>query len=274
MSVVYRSERDAPAAESSRADESRSQPDAVPGTIVSVTDRRVMSVVLATVLLALLLPATAAPAAAQRGDNAGWEARQVRKGGIAPRDRDLVATLPGRAQLGYHPDTGRVRFISGTPSSPLTRAVSAVAAGRQRLSNADARGKARGFVDRFGELFGLESPARELRLRETQRRPAVPAGRVTAAAAKSTTAGSGGATVRFDQVRDGVAVMGGALVVQISADGEVLSAAGEVLPSAARTATRARISAAAARSMAATWLARRDGRSASVVSTTSEGLAI
>lgn len=248
------------------------------GTVVSMIPRSAVSMVLATVLLALLVPATATPVAGQGATGGGWEAREVRKGGLAPRDRDLASTLPGRTRLGYHPDTGRVRFISGTPARPLTGGVASAAAGRQRLSGGDARSKAQGFVNRYGELFGLKAPARELRIRDTQRRPALADGRTAARgptiAASGSTANSGGATVRFEQVRDGVAVMGGELVVQLSAAGEVISAAGEMLPSAAQATTRARISAAAARSQAATWLARRDGRPASAVSTSSEGLAL
>ena len=70
---------------------------------------------MALALLALLLPAALAPATVAAADPAGWEARQVRKADVRARDEALAAKLPATARLGYHPETGRVRFISGTP---------------------------------------------------------------------------------------------------------------------------------------------------------------
>lgn len=241
---------------------------------MSATRSGTISLVVAITLLALLLPVSAAPVAAQRSDDDGWEARQVRKDGVAPRDRELTATLPGRARVGYHPETGRVRFISGTPARPLTKPAAGVAAGRSQLSNADARGEARRFVDRYGALFGLRAPDRELRVRATRRHAAEPRGQATGGLVPANEAPRRGATVRFQQVRDGVEVMGAEIAVQLSADGDVLSAAGEVLPTDARAATQARITAGQARVLAATWLGRRVGRPGSVVTTTSEGLGL
>ncbi len=81
-------------------------------------------------------------------------------------------------------------------------------------------------------------------------------------------------TVRFDQVRAGLPVMGGQIVVQVSEQGEVLSAAGEVLPSDTSVDTKPRLSASRARVIASTWLAREAGRRRSEVTTRSEGLAL
>ena len=80
--------------------------------------------------------------------------------------------------------------------------------------------------------------------------------------------------MRFDQVRSGVPVMGGELVVQLTDDGEVLSVTGEVLPSTAGARTRATIGVRHARTTAARWLARELGRGASAVVTASEGLGL
>jgi Zn-dependent metalloprotease len=223
-------------------------------------------------LLAPLLPAQAAQAAAPGADR-DWGADRIRDARLRDRDRGLARTLPGTARLGYHPETGRVRFISGTPGKPLSGTVAAAASGRRALSSADARGAARRFVDRYGGMFGLKAPGRELRVAGT-RRSLAPRGRGGTAAAAPVAAGMPNATVRFEQVRDGVAVMGGELVVQLSEDGAVISAAGEVLPSGAKATTAPRVSAAAARAIAATWLARREGRALPAVRTSSDGLAL
>ncbi len=230
---------------------------------------------MAITLLALLLPVSAAPVAAKPADAHDWQARQIRKAGIPDRDRQLADTLPGRARIGYHPGTGRVRFISGTPDRPLATPAAAVSAAGGRFSNASARNEARQFVQRYGQLFGLQAPGRELRVGETRRHSAslgAPGGGLsaatTAAAVREDT------TVRFEQVRDGVAVMGGEIVVQLAADGAVLSAAGEVLPSAAAATTDARVGATAARNTGAAWLARSQDRPTAAVSTHSEGLGL
>jgi len=232
-----------------------------------------VAVIIAIALLALALPVHAATPAAQRPGADGWAAKQIRKGGIPKRDEKLVGRLPGRARLGYHPETRRVRFISGTPEVPLGRAVSGVASGERRLSAADARSSARRFMDRYGQLFGLKAPAQELRIRQTRRRLPVQAEHFSNAS-EQVGAGLPNATVRFEQVRDGVPVLGGEIVVQLSTAGEVLSAAGEVLPSGARATTRARVPAARARRAASTWLAREAGRPESAAATRSEGLGL
>ncbi len=241
---------------------------------------RTAAVITTAVALALvlsLLPGTAGSVAgadrqAAAGKSAGgrtdWSARQVRKGDIAPRDRELAARLPGRATVGYHPETGRVRFISGSSSAPLSAELPGVAAGRRALAAADARTAARRFVERYGPMFGLRDASRELRVKATERRLAPAAGLATVAA------GRPNATVRFEQVREGVPVMGGEIAVQLSDTGEVLSAAGEVLPSAAATPSAARIGRGAARRAAAAWVAREAGRPASSVRTSAEGLGV
>jgi Zn-dependent metalloprotease len=222
----------------------------------------------ATALVALSLPAASEPLAAAAPSEKGWQARQVRTATIKARDRELTQRLPGSTKLGYHPRTGRVRFISGTPARPLSEGLPGVAAGKRTLTAADARTKARRFVDRYGSLFGLTDPSTELRPRATRRSMPPAFG-----AASDAGAGLPNATVRFEQRRGGVPVMGGEIVVQLSEEGEVLSAAGEILPSATVASARAAVGAAQARSTAARWLAREARRSASTVRATSEGLA-
>ena len=230
--------------------------------------RRGLALLAAIATLALLLPAASAPVVGATDADRSWEARAIRTSSIKARDRQKARELPAEAKLGYHPRTGRVRFISGTPSKPLSGGLSGVAAGKRRLSAADARTKARRFVDRYGSLFGLKDPASELRVGATERR-LTPARGVAADAA----AGLPNATVRFQQRRGGLPVMGGEIVVQLSEEGEVLSAAGEVMPAAEDVAGPALIGVRQARNVAARWVARELGRPASAVRTTSEGQA-
>ncbi len=229
--------------------------------------RRTLAVVAAVVLMLPMLPITVAPAVSASPDE-GWSARKVGKSVIPARDRALTAKLPGHSKIGYHPETGRVRFLSGSPGNPLSAALPSVASGKRTLSAADTRTAARRFVERYGPLFGLQDPARELRVKDTQRHltPATLGARVGA--------GRPNATVRFAQVRDGVPVMGGEIAVQLSAEGEVLSAAGEVLPTGSQARTDAEIGPISARNTAAAWVARETGRKASSVHTTSEGLGL
>ena len=230
---------------------------------------RVVATVVSLLVVALLLPAAVAPIAVAAAGETGWEARQIRNAEVRKRDRELASRLPATAKIGYHPETGRVRFISGTPGKPLNKALPGVAAGKRKLSAADARGKARKFVDNYGALFGLADPATELRVRATER-TLTPASGVAADAG----AGLPNATVRFDQQRNGVPVMGGEIVVQLADDGAVLSAAGEALPSSASARTRATVGVGHARTVAARWVARELNRKASAVTTASEGLAL
>jgi Zn-dependent metalloprotease len=223
---------------------------------------------MAATLLALLAPAALAPTAVVAADPDGWEAKQVGSADLRARDEALAAKLPASARLAYHPETGHVRFLSGTPAKPLSKALSGVAAGNRRLTAADARGKARKFVDNYGSLFGLRDPANELRVRGTDRTLASASGATELAGA-----GLPNAVVRFDQVRTGLPVMGGELVVQLTAQGAVVSAAGEVLPSGSKATSSAAIGLKQARTAAARWLARELRRKASAVSTASEGLA-
>ena len=224
-------------------------------------------------VLSLALPAHAATNDATRGGGRGWQARLIQQGGLPPRDQSLVKGLPGNARIAYHPQTGRVRLLSGAPGKPLTQGLPAVASGRRKLSSLDARNTARDFIDRYGQLFGLDAPQREMRIGSTRRHLAAGAS-VNLAAGLAGDAESAEATVRFMQTRAGVAVMGGEILVQVSAAGEVISAVGEVMPSTKRATTKPRIGVSRARAVAAAWLARQAGRSKDAVVVRSEGLGL
>ena len=231
-------------------------------------------VLLCLAFLAPPLPAKAAQAGAGSSSGDGWAAQRVGRGGIPRRDRALIGSLPRGARLAYHPETRRVRFLSGTPSRPLGAGLAAIVAGHRRLTTADARSRARRFIDRYGVLFGLDSPAQELRVSQARRHAAWPSRRGPTRASTATGADLSRVVVRLDQVRGGVPVMGGQLLVQVSGWGEVLSVAGEVMPSGADIDPRPRIPVGHAAELARTWLARQAGRPATAVAVRSEGLAL
>jgi Zn-dependent metalloprotease len=134
-------------------------------------------------------------------------------------ERALIERLPAGVVVGREPATGRVRHLGGSLRRPVWRA-----SGRAAATPAAA---ARGFLRQYGTLFGVDSVARELRLTRVRT--------------------DGDRTfVRFTQRADGLAVLGGELVIQVGPRGEVISARGEtsrgLLPG-----TRARVGAGAAR---------------------------
>lgn len=224
----------------------------------------------------LAVPTHVTAAEGKRPGDDGWGARQVRRTTVPGRDRELVKRLPGRAKLGYHAATGRVRAITGTRGLPISSSAAAgVASGaKRRLSSSDGRSAARRFLREYGRLFGLQRPDDELTVMSNDRRTSVAQGRAVADAVAAATTPEPTRSVRFAQRRDGVPVLGGEIIVRLSDAGDILSARGEVLPSGAAAPTRATISRRTATATAATWLAREARRRASSVQATSEGLAL
>ena len=135
---------------------------------------------------------------------------------------------PG-AKVATHGETGQVRFVG----APAGRALPSGAA-----RGASAREAARAFLGSHGKAFGLSDPARDLRVEKSH---AFPGGR---------------SSVRFQQLLDGVPVVGGELVVTLNADRDVLAATGEVLPGSVARTPRVTASAATAEAIAAVAKAR------------------
>ena len=218
-----------------------------------------------------LAPAAMAPAV-RPPPTPGWEAQAgPRCRRCAARDETLAATLPGTAKLGYHPETGRVRFISGTPSQAASRAPER---GRRGQPTPDRCGCPRQGPQVRRQLRRALRPWRSRRPSCACVAPLAPWPRPPVAP-EDAGAGLPNATVRFDQVRDGVPVMGGEIVVQLTEDGEVLSAAGEVLPSAleGHHVRHGRREAGPHRGCPLGWRASSSARSAAVT-TASEGLGL
>ncbi|MGQ9555428.1 MAG: S8 family serine peptidase [Anaerolineae bacterium] len=126
--------------------------------------------------------------------------------GDSPGDPLMAKLLAdsGGGQLAFHNRTGLLRFYS---VGPEIRA-QATSASAQSLS---AQAVAEAFLAIYGRLFGLANASQELALRSVQYRE------------------RGRAFVRYQQVYQGVPVLGGELSLQV-AGGAVLSANGEIAP--------------------------------------------
>jgi len=117
----------------------------------------------------------------------------------------LQRQTEGKVRISYHALTGKVRFIGTDPAHPIPRPATLVA-------GATPEEAARHFLVTYGPLFGLTDQASELRVMRTN------------------LADRGRSFVRFQQVYQGIPVLGGELIVQVDAQKNVLSANGEILP--------------------------------------------
>ncbi|MBA3874455.1 MAG: hypothetical protein H0X30_35445, partial [Anaerolineae bacterium] len=109
------------------------------------------------------------------------------------------------AQITFHPNTGKVNFIGVAAGNPITQPITLA----QGASGEEA---ARGFLSVYGSLFGINNQAAEL-VRENEKKP-----------------DNTRKFERFQQVYNGVPVIGGELIVQVDNNSNILSANGEVLP--------------------------------------------
>ena len=124
-----------------------------------------------------------------------------------PGDAALIARLDratgGRTQIFRHAATGKVRFIGAPVGQPLQQPNSLAAATPEQASRA--------FLSTYGQLFGLRNPDRELSVMQQ-------------------TTLHGRSFVRYQQVYQGVPIVGGELIVQTDQQRAVLTANGEALP--------------------------------------------
>jgi bacillolysin len=161
--------------------------------------------------------------------------------------RQLRDASGGHARIDKLEGTGKVRFV-GTPAGKAIRRPSGVTA------NTAPETAARAFLKGYGRLFGVRDAARELKLAKTR-------------------TGTGGVrTVRFQQVHDGIPVVGGDLVVQLQPDNDVVSAYGET--TARPATTKPSVSAATARAAALARIAKAHKVEASTLRAATPALAI
>jgi bacillolysin len=147
----------------------------------------------------------------------------------APGPAQLAQTLGPGVTVARHPQTGKVRFVGTEAGKPIARA-------RGLAASAAPESAARAFMRAHGAAFGLRDQD-ELRV-SAVRNPA-----------------SGRSSVRFQQLRRGLPVVGGELIVNLDDAGNVLSASGEVSP-APDVGTIARVKAAQARRTALVAIAK------------------
>ena len=137
------------------------------------------------------------------------------------------------ARVAYHGQTGMVRFIGTDPGRPLPPP-------RALPASASPEDAARGFLAAYGDLFGLADQSKELIVRRVQ----YPDAQRT--------------VVRFQQVSQGIPVLGGELSLHVNRAHQVLLVSGEILPDISISVTPG-VGAAAARQTALEAAARWHG---------------
>ena len=125
--------------------------------------------------------------------------------GAQPGPSDLARQLGPGVSASRHAGTGMVRFIGTAPGKPIVRPPGVTASASPRVA-------ARAFMRGHGTAFGLRDETRELRVTAVRSRP------------------NGRASVRFQQVHEGVPVVGGELVVNLDSKRNILSVVGEATP--------------------------------------------
>lgn len=122
--------------------------------------------------------------------------------------RALSAACGQNARLSYHSATGRIRFFGTTPD----QGVMPVRAQRLSASLQTPETNARAFLHEYGVGFGIKDAERELavlRIRNTA---------------------EGRSAVRFQQVYQGLPVIGGELIVHQNEKQAITCAVGEIMP--------------------------------------------
>jgi Zn-dependent metalloprotease len=107
--------------------------------------------------------------------------------------------------MSYHAETGKVRFIGVSPDRSIAQP-------SVLGTDASPEEAGRAFLTTYGQLFGLKDQAQELTV------------------IREKAADRGRSFVRFQQVYQGIPVLGGELIVQLDAGKNAISANGEILP--------------------------------------------
>ena len=118
----------------------------------------------------------------------------------------LLSQLNSEGALVHrHQETGEVRFIGASKDNPIDRPAGLA-------ENASPEEAARAHLAKFGQLFGIQNQADELRAEGSQELD------------------GGRANTHFQQVHEGVPVLGGELNTQVDDANNLLVATGEILP--------------------------------------------
>lgn len=135
----------------------------------------------------------------------------------------------GHLRIGYHQETGAVRFIGTELSSPVRLP--------RDLAPMDAAEAAQAHLSRYGVLFGISDPERDLALLAQD---AVPDGRTI---------------LRYRQQIEGIPVFGGEIVCHLDRSLALIAVAGETSPVASASAFPS-VTAAEAREVALECVAK------------------
>lgn len=160
----------------------------------------------------------------------------------------LEARLPaqclpaGESRLTLNSETGQVRFVGVSQENAIPQPAALPADATPEMA-------ARAYLQACGGLFGLKNPAEELALMSSER------------------AENGGGVTRFQQVVDGIPVLGGELVVHTTASHDILTVGGEILPKPSLKTTPI-VPAEDARQRALESTARKHGVDAAALTTT------
>jgi bacillolysin len=119
----------------------------------------------------------------------------------------------GEAVIEYHEETGMVRFIGAPPGRALhTSKALLKEISPEQVTERIAVQVAGQFLQEYGLLFGLKQPEKDLSL------------------IKTSSGETGQIYARYQQIHQGIPVLGGELIVSLSQDQTVTGAIGEALP--------------------------------------------
>ncbi|BAJ64823.1 M4 family metallopeptidase [Anaerolinea thermophila] len=148
----------------------------------------------------------------------------------------------GESRLTLNSETGLVRFVGVSQENAIPQPQALPADATPEMA-------ARAYLQACGGLFGLKDPATELTLMSSER------------------AENGGGVTRFQQVVEGIPVLGGELVVHTTASHDILTVGGEILPKPSLKTTPI-VPAEDARQRALESTARKHGVDAAALTTT------
>jgi bacillolysin len=197
--------------------------------------RQSFQIMMAVLVVLGLLAAGSIPTAAQDPDQAGT-ARVLARSPAATEAgllEELNQATGGQVRISYHAQTGKVRFVGTDLEHPIPQPAMLDA-------EATPEDAARAFLSTYGSLFGLAEPGQEL------------------AVMRAETRDQGRSFVRFQELYQGVPVVGGELIVQVDSARDVVSVNGEVLPGLDLDVTP-RLTAAAAQERAIQAVAEANG---------------
>ena len=161
------------------------------------------------------------------------------------------------AKLHYsrHARTGAVRSLRTDPGQAIPLRVYSAGTSAGEAAAMMPETAATHFLERYGTLFGIKDPARELAVKHTK------------------TADRERSFVRFQQLHKGVPVIGGELVVQLDAGNGIMSAHGRTSPDAVLD-TAPGVSAAEAKETALKAVAERTGADSALLSAAEPELSV